>query len=120
LLQSNDTLATEIAKVRGGLILWEIIDRFVAKQTCIEKCAGQPACTCWPSKLKYYLYSSHYGVLMGLIASLGFDKIDVDRDVLPPDSSTFFFELWRRPAGEFYVKPKISQRARLPARRARQ
>lgn len=58
LRSSNLSLATEIAKVRGGLMLWEMLGRFQAKRNCTEQCLGQSTCGCYPSKLKYYLYSS--------------------------------------------------------------
>lgn len=39
--------------------MWEMIDRFVQKRACAEKClAEQGPCTCYPAKLKYYLYST--------------------------------------------------------------
>lgn len=62
-LQSNAAFAVELAKVRGGPILWEVIERALAKQSCTDQCAGQSTCTCYPSKLKYYLYSTHYSIL---------------------------------------------------------
>ncbi|KAH7720470.1 Protein PHO-10 [Aphelenchoides avenae] len=100
-LQSNAAFAVELAKVRGGPILWEVIERALAKQSCTDQCAGQSTCTCYPSKLKYYLYSTHTD---GLVASLGFSTLDVDSDTLPPDSSCFFFELWRAADGTYYIK----------------
>ncbi|KAH7726014.1 esophageal gland cell secretory protein 21 [Aphelenchoides avenae] len=104
LRSSNETLATEIAKVRGGLMLWEMLARFDAKRNCTEQCLGQTTCSCYPSKLKYYLYSSHYDTMTGVLFTLGSSKLDIDRDELPPDSSSLFFELWRRSSGAYYLK----------------
>ncbi|KAH7680520.1 Protein PHO-10 [Aphelenchoides avenae] len=82
-----------------------MIDRFVQKRACAEKClAEQGPCTCYPAKLKYYLYSTHLSMIIGLLSSVGNDKLNVDRDILPPDASCLFFELWRRSAGTYYIK----------------
>ncbi|KAH7680271.1 Protein PHO-10, partial [Aphelenchoides avenae] len=103
-LKSDPGLADGLKQVRGGLLLWEILDRIQAKASCVAQCAGNVTCSCWPSKLKYYLYSTHWDTMVGLLSVLGIPRLGIDRDELPPDSSALLVELWQTAQGQFYVK----------------
>lgn len=50
--------------------------------------------------------------MTGVLFTLGSAQLDIDRDELPPDSSSLFFELWRRSSSAYYLK--VGQLSSLP------
>ncbi|KAH7706172.1 histidine acid phosphatase [Aphelenchoides avenae] len=89
----------EIPTLLGGMLLWEIIERMKAKADCLS---GARTKDC--PKEKFYAYSSHDMVLAALFSTLGYQRVDIDRDGLPGFASCFLVELWRRPDGTPYIE----------------
>lgn len=48
-------------------------------------------------------------VLAALFSTLGYQRVDIDRDGLPGFASCFLVELWRRSDGTPYIEVRILQ-----------
>ncbi|KAE9549278.1 hypothetical protein FO519_007514 [Halicephalobus sp. NKZ332] len=83
-------LRTEIPKVKGGPLLWEIISRMQRKyENFIDSKRND-----YLTDLKYYVYSGQDISLGALFTVLDFEHTDFDKDVTPGTSNAITFELW--------------------------
>uniref|UniRef100_A0A7E4VT86 acid phosphatase n=1 Tax=Panagrellus redivivus TaxID=6233 RepID=A0A7E4VT86_PANRE len=92
----------EIARIRGGGLLWAIIGNMQEKARCIQDPSG-PKCGFY-SNLKFFAYSAHDTTLAALFRVLGFSKTNYREDGYPHYSSAVTIELWATPAGAYYTK----------------
>lgn len=91
---------TEIPKIKGGPLLWEIIDRMQDKYENFV----DPTKNDYLTDLKYYVYSGEDTILTALSTVLDFEHIDFDRDLSPGTSDAISFELWINDNNEPFVK----------------
>ncbi|VDM51099.1 unnamed protein product [Toxocara canis] len=88
----------EIAKVRGGGILWAMINNFDLKLFCLDPAnEAKPQCK-WMKNVKYYAFSSHDNVISALMATLG-AKTSLVPIGYPSYSSCLSLELWNTSSG---------------------
>ncbi|CAD5209624.1 unnamed protein product [Bursaphelenchus okinawaensis] len=85
-------LSIEIPKVKGGPLLWSLIDHMQEKVSCIEN-KNDKNCH-WLNPLKYHVYSAHDTTLSGLFSTFGFNQTDYNKKGLPDYASAFTIELW--------------------------
>jgi len=99
---------TEFPKIRGGGILWAMIENLKNKADCIleeSKTQNNVSQHCkFMNPLKYYVYSNHDTTLSALFGALGFTKTNFDRDGFPHYSACATIELWQTPNSTFYIK----------------
>ncbi|KAI1723714.1 histidine phosphatase superfamily (branch 2) domain-containing protein [Ditylenchus destructor] len=101
----------ELAKIRGGGIIWDMITNMRSKMDCLKQTRPNvsrkkeisPLCN-WVNPLKYYVYSVHDTTLAALFATFGFNKTNYDIDGYPHYSACVTVELWQRVDGSNYIK----------------
>ncbi|VDK17504.1 unnamed protein product, partial [Anisakis simplex] len=94
----NINFRVEVPKVRGGSILWAIIDNFDLKLFCYEQAnQDKPQCN-WMKHLRYYAYSAHDTTLLALMSTLGV-KHTLLQHGHPDYSACLSFELWQTDNG---------------------
>ncbi|KAL3077375.1 hypothetical protein niasHT_035210 [Heterodera trifolii] len=106
----------ELPRIRGGPILWILIDNMLNKLNCLTEPKNPlmallkspfhtPLCD-WIKHIKYFAYSAHDTTIAALFSALGFDKTNYDSDGYPHYSACVTVELWRSVSkgGEPYVK----------------
>jgi lysosomal acid phosphatase len=92
----------EIPKIRGGSLLWSIIEHMQMKLSCLKD-SGQDFCPFF-NRLKYYVYSAHDTTLAALFSTLKLPYTNLNEDGYPHYSSCVAVELWQKPDGSDYVK----------------
>ncbi|MCP9262159.1 hypothetical protein DINM_005450 [Dirofilaria immitis] len=60
----------EIGKIRGGSILWSMLDHFDLKLYCLKPENYESSHCTWMKNLKYYVYSAHDTTLAALMCTL--------------------------------------------------
>uniref|UniRef100_A0AC34Q9L4 Acid phosphatase n=1 Tax=Panagrolaimus sp. JU765 TaxID=591449 RepID=A0AC34Q9L4_9BILA len=99
-LRADDHIRKEAAKIFGGPLLWEIIDRFKLKLGIdVDKIRLKDE---MPEK--YYVYSAHDTSIIQLFVALGFGKIGVDTIKRPQTSDAVTIELWQGNDGSNVIK----------------
>ena len=86
----NISLGQELAKVTGGPLLTEIINRMNDK---FENYLNSTVSS-WIQNLKYYAYSGHDTSILSLFSTFGIERSDVTSDDVILPSSTVCVELW--------------------------
>ncbi|KAI6184457.1 Acid phosphatase [Aphelenchoides bicaudatus] len=99
----------ELTKVRGGPILWSLINHINDKIYCTttdeKKWDKKKVGTCkWIKQLQWYAYSAHDITIAGLFAAFGFNETNFDEPGFPHYSAAVSVELWKDTNAEFYVK----------------
>uniref|UniRef100_A0A914CYL6 Acid phosphatase n=1 Tax=Acrobeloides nanus TaxID=290746 RepID=A0A914CYL6_9BILA len=94
----------ELRKVRGGTLLWSIIDLMNNKIYCRTNPTDTSGLCNWMNKLKYYAYSAHDTTLAALFATFGFKRPNYNEDGYPHYSSCVTVELWLDNNTKPYVK----------------
>uniref|UniRef100_A0A915BHA7 Acid phosphatase n=1 Tax=Parascaris univalens TaxID=6257 RepID=A0A915BHA7_PARUN len=90
--------AIEVPKVKGGGILWSILDHFDLKLFCLESNNSvMPQCR-WMNSLKYFAYSAHDTTLTALMAAMG-AKQKIIPFGYPTYAACLVFELWNTTSG---------------------
>ncbi|MFH4981424.1 hypothetical protein AB6A40_008133 [Gnathostoma spinigerum] len=88
----------EMPKIRGGNILWAMLDHVDLKIHCQEpKYAKKRYCN-WANKIKYYAYSAHDTTVAALMATWG-AKLKVIPLGYPLYSAAIILELWKTSDG---------------------
>ncbi|KAE9547264.1 hypothetical protein FO519_009524 [Halicephalobus sp. NKZ332] len=93
----------EIPKLRGGPLLWTLIDNMQQKLYCVDNPTDVENCTLF-GNLKYYAYSGHDVTIASLFSALGFKMTNWNEDGFPKYSSCVTVELWRTENKTNYVK----------------
>uniref|UniRef100_F1L5M3 acid phosphatase n=1 Tax=Ascaris suum TaxID=6253 RepID=F1L5M3_ASCSU len=73
----------EIPKVRGGGILWSVINNFDLKLHCLDPINESQSRCKWMKNMKYYAYSVHDTTISALMATLGAKKSLFLMDIRP-------------------------------------
>jgi lysosomal acid phosphatase len=95
--------SVEAAKIRGGPLLWAIIEQMQGKVNCLKGSGDSHYCR-WMNPLKYYVYSAHDTTVAALFSTFGFKKSNFNETGLPHYSSCVTLELWKKSDNSFYVK----------------
>ncbi|VDK74282.1 unnamed protein product [Litomosoides sigmodontis] len=89
----------EIGKIRGGSILWSMLNHFDLKLHCLKsENQKSPNCT-WMRSLKYYAYSAHDTTLAALMCAMDSKQKILASGGYPKYSAAMFFELWHTTNG---------------------
>ncbi|VDN05220.1 unnamed protein product [Thelazia callipaeda] len=84
----------EIGKIRGGSVLWSMLNHFDLKLHCLQpKNRGTAHCK-WMENLNYYAYSAHDTTLAALMCTLDAKFKILNSNEYPRYSSSMLFELW--------------------------
>ncbi|KAH7702087.1 esophageal gland cell secretory protein 21, partial [Aphelenchoides avenae] len=112
----------EMPKIRGGPLLWALIEHMQGKVKCVndsnktskktpEHRPGQLVASedysdycAWMNPLKYYVYSAHDSTVSALFSALGFKQSNWNETGFPHYSSCVTVELWQKPDKTNYVK----------------
>jgi len=89
--------STEVPRLNGGPLLWEMIDNLKHKQFCLDKTGkrsdeDQKACTYFDT-LKYYVFSAHDTTISSLFSTFGFKESNFNNTGLPHYASCVTIEL---------------------------
>ncbi|KAI6194024.1 putative esophageal gland cell secretory protein 21 [Aphelenchoides besseyi] len=101
-------IRNELTKLRGGPLIWSIIEHMQQKRFCIntpvDKRDTKAKQLCkWMDKLKYFVYSAHDSTIAALFSTLGFNETNFDEPGFPHYSACVTVELWKSANG-YYVK----------------
>ncbi|KAK6103461.1 Histidine phosphatase (branch 2) family protein [Brugia pahangi] len=89
----------EIGKIRGGSILWSMLNHFDLKLHCLKSENFESANCTWMKDLKYYAYSAHDTTLAALMCTLDAKHKILINGGYPKYSAAMFFELWNTTNG---------------------
>ncbi|KAI6196589.1 hypothetical protein M3Y94_01127300 [Aphelenchoides besseyi] len=101
-------IRNELTKLRGGPLIWSIIEHMQQKRFCINTPAdkrdtkAKQLCK-WMDSLKYFVYSAHDSTIAALFATFGFNETNYDEPGFPHYSACVTVELWKSANG-YYVK----------------
>uniref|UniRef100_A0A0N5AJ10 acid phosphatase n=1 Tax=Syphacia muris TaxID=451379 RepID=A0A0N5AJ10_9BILA len=101
-------LKSEIARIRGGGLLWNVLNRIDQKIYCSDESNKVKVECNWISGLKLYAYSGHDTTLSGFLTAL-----NAKEKVLPLGPAFYgaalTFELWRLTNGTIAIKMRFIQ-----------
>uniref|UniRef100_A0A1I7VKY5 acid phosphatase n=1 Tax=Loa loa TaxID=7209 RepID=A0A1I7VKY5_LOALO len=89
----------EVGKIRGGSILWSILNHFDLKLHCLKPETDESPECMWMRNLKYYAYSAHDTTLVALMCTLDAKQKILVNGGYPKYSAAMFFELWNTTDG---------------------
>uniref|UniRef100_A0A914C302 acid phosphatase n=1 Tax=Acrobeloides nanus TaxID=290746 RepID=A0A914C302_9BILA len=94
-------IETEMARLSGGNLLWQIIDRMQKKADCFQNNASE--CDSYKN-FKFYAFSAHDTTISIQFSTYGFKTINYKENSVPESSACILVELWKRDDNTFYVK----------------
>ncbi|KAH7711087.1 esophageal gland cell secretory protein 21 [Aphelenchoides avenae] len=102
----NVDFSVEVPRIRGGPLLWALINHMQGKANCITDPHNKKTehyCR-WMEPLKYYVYSAHDITVSALFSAFGFKESNWNETGFPHYSSCVTVELWQKADKSFYVK----------------